>query len=193
MFSTPGGTKAGMKVRSCFYFAFLVFLVCQPTNFKHYLFVRLFSLLLTGVDDILSGPWMEVKKALEYPGRMRTPLGSSGDRIWGKKHYKAVLRLIAANPYHAVPRTEVHAALKDVGGIPENVTADEVLLSMVEFNVVSLRPYSKMAKDIPREAFFKEAGGKEKKDDVVTMSSPAHLGAALLLETEFQRLGERWQ
>ncbi|KAG7672245.1 hypothetical protein NADE_000081 [Nannochloris sp. 'desiccata'] len=138
-----------------------------------------------GVREILSGPQMAVTKALEYPELFDPPVGSTGPRIWEGKHYKAVLRLIAASPYHAVRRKEVHAALENVG-FPENVTAAKVLLSMVEFNVLSLRPYSEMAKDIPREAFFTQVGRKEKQDNVVTMPSPAHCAAVLELDVELE-------
>ncbi|KAG7673828.1 hypothetical protein KSW81_007017 [Nannochloris sp. 'desiccata'] len=114
-------------------------------------------------------------------------VGSDGPRIWEAKHYKAVLRLIAANPYHAVRRKEVYAVLEKVGiKMVENATAAKVLLSMVEFNVLSLRPYSEMAEDIPREAFFKKAGRKEKQDKVVTMPSPTHLAAVLELDVELE-------
>ena len=134
---------------------------------------------------ILSKPQMAVTKALEFPELIDPPIGSTGPRIWEAKHYKAVIRLIATNPYHAVRRKEAHAALKDVG-IAENVTAAQVLLSMVEFNVLALRPYSEMAEDIPREAFFRLVGSKEKQDNVVTMPSPAHLAAVLELDVELE-------
>ncbi|KAH7620754.1 hypothetical protein NADE_003367 [Nannochloris sp. 'desiccata'] len=136
-----------------------------------------------GVAKVLLKPSMAVTKALEYPELIDPLVGSGGPRLWEAKHYKSVLRLIAASPYYAVRRKEVHAALKD---IPENVTAAQVLLSMVEFNVLSLRPYTEMAKDIPREAFFKKVGRKEKQDNVVTMPSPAHLAAVLELDVELE-------
>ena len=118
--------------------------------------------LLAGVARVLLKPSMAVTKALEYP------------------------EVIDPSPYYAVRRKEVHAALKDVGDIPENVTAAQVLLSMVKFNVLSLRPYTEMAKDIPREAFFKKVGRKEKQDNMVTMPSPAHLAAVLELDVELE-------
>ncbi len=126
---------------------------------------------------------------MERPRRILPPVGSSAPRSWESKHYKAVLRLIAASPYHTVRQKDVEAALEKEG-IAKHVTADEVLLSMVEFNVVSLRPYSDMAKDIPREAYFKEVWDIEEEDSVVTMPSPAHLAACLLLETKFQKEDE---
>jgi hypothetical protein len=137
------------------------------------------------VAETLSKPKAAVDKALKRPELILPPVGSTGPRIWERNHYKTVLRLIAANPYHAVRRDDAEAALEKEG-IPQNATAAQVLLSMVEFNVVSLRPYSKMAKDIPREAFFKKAGSKEKEDSVVTMPSPAHLAAVLELDVELE-------
>ncbi len=137
----------------------------------------------------MSEPQKDVTTALERPRRIPPPTDSSGPRIWESEHYKAVLRLIAANPYHAVRQKDAEATLRGVG-IPENVTADEVLLSMVEYNVVTLRPYSKMARDIPREAFFKQVGKKEKEDSVVTMPSPAHLAAVLELDVELEERPE---
>ena len=160
--------------------------------------------LLAGVAKTLLKPQMDVVEALEFPELIDPPIGSTGPRIWEGKHYKTVLRLIAANPYHAVRRNEVHAALDKVDKrnvvqvllswvlekvgmrTVENVTAAQVLLSMVEFNVLALRPYSMMAKDIPREAFFKKVGRKEKQDNVVTMPSAAHLAAVLELDVELE-------
>jgi hypothetical protein len=137
------------------------------------------------VAKTLASPQKAVTKALEFPELIRPPLGSDGPRIWERKHYKAVLRLIATNPYHAVCRKEVHAALDKVG-IPENVTAARVLESMVEFNVVSLRPYSDMAHDIPREAFLRKMEAKRRKTVWLTMPSPAHLAAVLELDVELE-------
>ncbi len=148
---------------------------------------------------ILSEPQKDVTTALERPELIEPPVGSTGPRIWEQKHYKTVLRLIAAQPYHAVRQKDAEAALekvdkKDVvqkvlnmvGIKTENFTAAQVLLSMVEYNVVSLRPYSEMAKDLPRQAVFKEVWGIEEEDSVVTMPSPAHLAAVLELDVELE-------
>ncbi len=154
--------------------------------------------------ETLSEPQKDVATALERPRRIAPPTDSSAPRSWESKHYKAVLRLIAAHPYHAVCQKDAEAALEkvneknavqkvlnmvDVKTKTENVTSDQVLLSMVEYNLVSLRPYSEMAKGIPREAFFTEEWGVEEQDSVVTMPSPAHL-AALLQERKFQKQDE---
>jgi hypothetical protein len=173
--------KKGKKLRNCLCVIFN-FVCCQLINYSQHVFT---CSLLAGVAKILLKPQMAVAEALEFPELIHPPVGSTGLRIWEAKHYKAVLRLIAASPYHAVRRKEVHAAL-DKEGIAENVTAAKVLLSMVEFNVLALRPYTDMAKDIPREAYFKKVGSKEKQDNVVTMPSPAHLAAVLELDVELE-------
>ena len=63
------------------------------------------------------------------------------------------------------------------------MTGMKVLNSMIEYNVLSVRPYSDMAKDIPREVFFRtvegEEGIEEQEDSVVMMPSRAHLLFAL--------------
>jgi hypothetical protein len=138
------------------------------------------------VFKLLPEPRYGITTALERPELIPPPTESTGPRIWDAKHYKAALRLIAANPYHAVRQKDAEAALKKVG-IDKNPTAAEVVQSMVEYNVLSLRPYSNMAQDIPKEAFFKEEWGVEKRDSVVTMPSPAHLAAVLELEEKFQK------
>ncbi|KAL4524542.1 hypothetical protein Ndes2526A_g06662 [Nannochloris sp. 'desiccata'] len=65
-----------------------------------------------GVRAIMSRPSLAVTKALEFPELIDPPVGSAGPRIWEAKQYKAVLRLIAANPYHAVRRKEFSLSLK---------------------------------------------------------------------------------
>ncbi|KAG7673396.1 hypothetical protein KSW81_006609 [Nannochloris sp. 'desiccata'] len=111
------------------------------------------------------------------------------DRLWTSEDYQLAVGLIAnAAPYYSVPQIVIAAELEkderlfkqgrgDIAGI-------DVLLSMIEYNVLSVRPYSGMAKDIPREVFFRMVKGEEgiveeKKDSVVVMPSPAHLFAAL--------------
>ena len=61
---------------------------------------------------------------------------------------------------------------------------------MVEVGILYLRPYSDMAKDIPREAFFKDVWGASEVDEVVTMPSPAHLAAVLELDVELENKPE---
>ena len=109
--------------------------------------------------------------------------------LWTSEDYQIAVGLIAdAAPYYAVPQMVVWAELEKDGRLSKQgrggVTGVKVLNSMIEYNVLSVRPYSDMAKDIPREVFFRMVKGEngikeEKKDSVVVMPSPAHLFAAL--------------
>lgn len=106
------------------------------------------------------------------------PTPEGGNRaLWTAEHYRAVLRLIASSEYHAVRKNDVWKALEKECS-KEGLKPSQVLLSMVEYNLFSLRPYSKLAKDIPRDAFGPNEVVDAKLDDVVTMPSPAFLWAA---------------
>ena len=109
-------------------------------------------------------------------------------RLWTSEDYQIAVGLIAdAAPYYAVPQMLVWAELEKDGRLSKQgrggVTGVKVLNSMIEYNVLSVRPYSDMAKDIPREVFFRmvkrENGSRVVKDSVVVMPSPAHLFEAL--------------
>lgn len=119
-----------------------------------------------------------VEDALYWPQNIRKPEGG-GDALWRAVHYRAAIELILQNQYHAVPMLEMVEALSKVKDEKGRcgVGAD-LLKSMVEWNVLSMRPYFELARDIPREAF-----GPEKKR-VVTMPSPAHLLAAIKLRKQ---------
>ena len=119
-------------------------------------------------DIILNGP-----KALV------SPIGA-GPALWTADHYKAVVPLIVESDYNAVPMKKAAAALEGLPKelMPEGVNASKILLSMVEWNVLNTRPYFKLAKDIPRQAFGPEDVEKDDLGRVVTMPSSAHLRTA---------------
>ena len=106
-------------------------------------------------------------------------------RLWTSEDYQIAVGLIAdAAPYYAVPQLVMAAELqKDGRLLRRGVTGIKVLYSMIEYNVLSVRPYSGMARDIPREVFFRmiegDEGLVEAKDSLVVMPFPAHLFAAL--------------
>ncbi len=105
--------------------------------------------------------------------------------LWTSEDYQIAVSLIAdASPYYAVSKAVLAAELqKKERLLTRGVTGIQVLNSMIEYNVLYVRPYSVMAKDIPRGVFFRmverKKGLKEAKDSVVMMPSPAHLFAAL--------------
>ena len=73
-----------------------------------------------------------------------------------------MLRLVARAPHHALLADKVEAALGEDGS--------QVLLSLVQHNLLALRPRSRLARDLPPEVFEGELGAR-----VVTMPSPAEL------------------
>ena len=128
-----------------------------------------------------------VMSAWLYATSFSKGVGSEA-RLWTSEDYQIAVSLIAdAAPYYAVPQIVMAAELERDGRLSKQgrggVDGLQVLLSMIEYNVLSVRPYSDMAKDIPREVFFRmvkrKKGSREVKDSVVVMPSPAHLFAAL--------------
>ena len=129
-----------------------------------------------------------VMDAWLYASSFPKSVGSEA-RLWTSEDYRIAVGLIAdAAPYYAVPQIVLAAELEKDGRLSKqgrgSVDGLQVLLSMIEYNVLSVRPYSYMAKYIPREVFFRMVEGEngikeEKNDSVVVMPSPAHLFEAL--------------
>lgn len=120
---------------------------------------------------------------LNGPDGVVTPIGA-GPALWTADHYKAVVPLIVKSDYYAVPVQKAVAALNclPVQVMPKGVSAHKILLSMVEWNVLNMRPYFELAKDIPKQAFCPEGEKPEAVPDyrlgrVITMPSAAHLVA----------------
>ena len=85
------------------------------------------------------------------------------DAAWSMENFRAVLRSIVSSPHAAVPVEQLAAVLDKEG-------ADK-LASMNQKNLLVLRAYDPMARDIDSAAF-----GPKKK--VYTLPSAAHVLAA---------------
>jgi hypothetical protein len=90
------------------------------------------------------------------------------DPEWTEDQWETVLQRITTAPHHAVLRNEL---AKDLGK-GDGKTGRQILLSMVKYNLLALRPYSTLARDLPLEVYG--VGEKE----VVTLPSPGHVWAA---------------
>ena len=121
----------------------------------------------------MEAPATAVKGGLSK--RAASPAGRR-PRRWTPDQFRTVLRLIARAPHHAVLEDKVEAALGE--------DCSQVLLSLLEHNLVALRPWSKLARDLPREVFEEELGGR-----VVTMPSPAELYCVVRMD-KAGKLGE---
>ncbi len=87
---------------------------------------------------------------------------------WFEDQWATVLQRIITSPHHAVLRKELEKEVAKRDG----KTGKQVILSMVKYNLLALRPYSTLARDLPREVYG--VGEKE----VVTLPSPGHVWAA---------------
>lgn len=88
---------------------------------------------------------------------------------WTAEQFKTVLRVIATSPYKAVQWWELKKALRSDGAA--------ALKSLVEHEMLVVRPYSCSAQDLPEEVF--RFRGSDLHDDVVTMPTPGRRYVAL--------------
>jgi hypothetical protein len=82
------------------------------------------------------------------------------------------------NSHHAVLASEIE---KELGKGSEK-RGSEILLSMVKYNLLALRPPSTLARDLPQEVY----GSGKKKTTVVTLPLPAHVWAAEVVLEELK-------
>lgn len=87
---------------------------------------------------------------------------------WNEDQWATVLQRLTTAPYHAVLRKELE---KDLGK-GDGKTGKQIILSMVKYNLMALRPYSTLARDLPREVYGVD------EEEVVTLPSPGHIWAA---------------
>jgi hypothetical protein len=92
------------------------------------------------------------------------------DPLWTDVQWKMVLERITTSPQQAVPASEIEEEL----GKGSKKKGSEILLSMVKYNLLALRPPSTLARDLPQEVY----GSGKKKTTVVTLPLPAHVWAA---------------
>ncbi len=104
---------------------------------------------------------------------------------WAEDQWETVLESIVTAPHHAVLRDDLS---RDLGKVDDDI-GDEIILSLVKYNLLTLRPYSTLARDLPREVY----GGHKK--EVVTLPSPGHVWAAkqLPLESKSDRKPRTWR
>lgn len=146
--------------------------------------VSCFLLLDAAVSSVLRPPSSDVATALLRPEQIPVPEGGSPARFTAADYTTAVRLITQARPYHAVPQLVLEAELAKGSHVATGVSGNDVLTSMIEYNLLTVRPYSEMARDLPRELFFRTKKGEEgdeaeEEDSLVMMPSPAHLHAAL--------------
>ena len=117
------------------------------------------------LDRVVANSKVSIKRGF-MPGaylirRNRPPL-------WTAEQWEMVLERITTATHHAVLREEL---AKDLGK-GDIASGNKILLSMVEYNLLALRPYFSLARDLPKEVYGK------KQEEVVTLVLPSDLWAA---------------
>ena len=100
---------------------------------------------------------------------------------WAKDQWATAVQRLTTAQHHAVLRNELAKEL----GKGDDQRGDEIILSMVKYNLLALRPYSPLARDLPREVFGDE------EEEVVTLPSAGHTWAAKRILLKRKRDAER--
>ena len=100
---------------------------------------------------------------------------------WFEDQWATVLQCLTTAPHHAVRRNELAKEL----GKGDEQRGVEIILSMVKYNLLALRPYSPLARDLPREVFGDE------EEEVVTLPSAGHTWAAKRILLKRKRDAEK--
>jgi hypothetical protein len=119
------------------------------------------------LDSVVTGPQLTVKNAFT-PAAKAVRDGEAP--LWTGKQWELVLQELVKARYHAVLQEDLENKLEDLE--PGAKGGKKVLLSMVKYNLLALRPYSTLARDLPREVYG------EDQEMVVTLPLPVHVWAA---------------
>ena len=117
---------------------------------------------------VVAGPRSEI--VLGFKPRVYIVKGGEAP-LWTKEQWKMVLERITTAPHRAALVSEIKKELGDGDG----EKGSEILLSMVKYNLLALRPFTTLARDLPEEVY----GDDE--EDVVTLPLPAHVWAAKVM------------
>lgn len=90
--------------------------------------------------------------------------------LWTDDQWKMVLEIITTAPHHAVLASKLEEELEKGSAMK----GSKILLSMIKYNLLALRPQSALARDLPQEVY----GSGKKKTPLVTLPLPAHVWAA---------------
>ncbi|KAG7671511.1 hypothetical protein NADE_000850 [Nannochloris sp. 'desiccata'] len=125
----------------------------------------------SALQAVVTGPLEEVMQGFKPSVYIQK---GGEDPLWTKGQWRKVLECITAAPQHAVLVSEIEEELGEGG--------EDILLSMVKYNLLALRPPSTLALDLPQEVY----GSGKKKTTVVTLPLPAHVWAAEVVLEELK-------
>jgi hypothetical protein len=126
---------------------------------------QLFGNWDAALQGVVAGPRRQIVQGF----KPEVYIVKGGDApLWTAQQWKMVLERSTTAPHHAVLLDELENELEK----GSDKKGSEILLSMVKYNLLALRPFTTLAHELPQEVY----GDDE--EDVVTLPIPAHVWAA---------------
>ena len=116
------------------------------------------------LDTVVTNPYLTIANAYKPMALTKRDVAP----LWTRDQWALVLERITTAPHHAVLMDDLQQQL----GEKDEERGEEILMSMVKYNLLALRPYSTLPRDLPREVYG------EDKEMVVTLPLPVHVLAA---------------
>ncbi|KAG7671184.1 hypothetical protein KSW81_003323 [Nannochloris sp. 'desiccata'] len=129
----------------------------------------------SALQEVVAGPLGAVERGFKPEVYIQK---GGEDPLWTDVQWKMVLERITTSPQHAV----LASAIEEELGKGSEKKGSEILLSIVKYNLLALRPPSTLARDLPQEVY----GSGKKKTTVVTLPLPAHVWAAEVVLEELK-------
>ena len=111
--------------------------------------------------------------------------------VWTADQWKLVLQRLTAAKHYAVIRSELEDELEEIVTNLQRksgVDGTAILLSLVNYNLLSLRPPSTLARDLPQDVYgVQREGVMTLRKGVVTLPKAGHVPAATSLLEEMKR------
>jgi hypothetical protein len=119
--------------------------------------------------SLTAGPHLTIEKAFKPMALTKRDVAP----LWTRKQWELVLQEIVKAPHHAVLQEDLEKKLEETVSGPESAEGENILMSMVKYNLLALRPPSELARDLPPEVY-----GVDELDIAVTLPLPVHVWAA---------------
>ena len=125
------------------------------------------------LDSVVTVPYLTIENAFRTAAK--AVRHGEVPPLWNREQWALVIQELVKAPHHAVLREDLEKKLEELvleELVLEARSGEEILMSMVKYNLLALRPYSTLPRDLPREVYG------EDKEMVVTLPLPVHVLAA---------------
>ncbi|KAG7667011.1 putative ATP-binding protein [Nannochloris sp. 'desiccata'] len=118
---------------------------------------------------LTTGPYLTIKNAFTPIALTKRDVGP----LWTGQQWELVLQEIVKAPHHAVLQEDLKKKLEETVPGAESGRGNNILMSMIKYNLLALRPPSDLARDLPQEVY-----GDDQLNMAVTLPLPVHVWAA---------------